>query len=121
MINIAEYGLIEQDVTRSLFEALGEKGQEVYCSEMSKTKKRATHCFTYLIGSQLKNVYWTLEDHELERVSGFINKKLGTVIQVSETPNSPERQAGLEAYRQRCLETQKMWEKKEQGVKNNEG
>ena len=121
MINIAEYGLIEQDVTRGLFEALGEKGQEVYCSEMAKTKKRATHCFTYLIADRLKNVYWTLEDHELERVSGFINKKLGTVIEVSEMPDSPEKEAGLEAYRQRCIETQKMWEKKEQGVKNNEG
>ena len=105
MTNITEYGLIEQDITRSLFELLDEVGQQVYCGEMAKTKNRATHCFTYLLAGELKNVYWTLENHEIERISNFVNEKLGTIIQVSEMPDSPEKQAGLEAYRVRCMET----------------
>ena len=110
MTNITEYGLIEQDITRSLFELLDEVGQQVYCGEMAKTKNRSTHCFTYLLAGELKNVYWTLEDHELERIGEFVSRKLGTLIQVSDMPDSPEKQAGLEAYRLRCLETKKMHE-----------
>lgn len=108
MINITEYGLIEQDITRSLFETLGETGQQVYCSEMAKTKKRATHCFTYLLAGELKNVYWTLEVDEIELISEFVSKKLGTIIQVSDMPDTPEKQAGLEAYRIRCRETKRI-------------
>jgi hypothetical protein len=105
MTNITEYGLIEQDITRSLFETLSEVSQRIYCSEMAKTKKRATHCFTYLLAGELKNVYWTLENHEIERIFNFVNKKLGTVIQIIDMPDTPEKQAGLKAYRVRCVET----------------
>jgi hypothetical protein len=109
MINITDYGLIEQDITRSLFEKLSLTGQEVYCGEMAKTKKRATHCFVYLNAGELKNTYWTLEADETSRVANFVTRKFGTLIEIKEMPDTPDKQAGLEAYRLRCLKTEEMW------------